>query len=179
MAPYAVTGYTGPLSNFDGSGAGTGDWDKIYLCNGSNGTPDLRGRVLVGATSGMGGGSMSSSVDPAVSGNPNYTLNSNFGKNEVALTTGELPSHTHLATVTTNVNDPGHTHTANADAGSTDAPNGQNFRRDSNNVGTLSTNSNTTGITISTIVQNSNVGGNESHLNYQPGIGIYYIVYIP
>jgi microcystin-dependent protein len=179
MAPYAVVGYTGPLSNFDSSGAGIGDWDKVYLCNGGNGTPDLRGRVLVGATSGMGGGSMSSDVDPAVSGNPNYTLNSNFGINQVGLTVGQIPSHTHLATVTNNVNDPGHTHTANADAGSTDAPNGPNFRRENGNTGTLSTNSSTTGITVDTIVQNSNTGGNEPHLNYQPGTGIYYIVYIP
>lgn len=179
MVPYTVVGYTGPLSNFDSSGSGIGDWDKIYLCNGDNGTPDLRGRVLVGVTSGMGGGSMSSDVDPAVSGNPNYTLNSNFGTNQVGLTIGQIPSHTHLATVTNNVNDPGHNHTANSDAGSTDAPNGQNFRREDNDTGTLSTNSNTTGITVDTIVQNSNTGGNEPHLNYQPGTGIYYIVYIP
>ena len=47
MVPYAVTAYFGTLSNFDGGGAGLGDWANIYLCNGNNATPDLRGRVLV------------------------------------------------------------------------------------------------------------------------------------
>lgn len=42
MVPYTVLEYYGPLTNFDGTGAGISSlgWDKIYLCNGNNGTPD-------------------------------------------------------------------------------------------------------------------------------------------
>jgi len=58
-----------------------------YLCDGSNGTPDLRDRFVIGAGS-------SYSV-AATGGSANHTL-----------TTAEMPSHTHSATVT----DPGHVH---------------------------------------------------------------------
>ena len=46
-----------------------------------NGTPDLRGRVLVGTTSGMGGAGLSfSAVKPGVAGNPGpITLNESQG----------------------------------------------------------------------------------------------------
>ena len=64
MVPYVAYEYYGDLSNFNGSGQGQGDWEKIYLCNGLNGTPDKRGRVAVGVTTGMGGGPMSPSVTP-------------------------------------------------------------------------------------------------------------------
>ena len=48
MVPYTVVEYYGPLTYFDNTGAGQGDWDRIFLCNGLNGTPDKRGRVAVG-----------------------------------------------------------------------------------------------------------------------------------
>ena len=56
-----------------------------YLCNGANGTPDLRDRFIVGA------------------GN-NYAVNATGGSADAVVV-----SHTHTATVT----DPGHAHTAN------------------------------------------------------------------
>ncbi len=55
------------------------------LCNGANGTPDLRDRFVVGAGSA-------------------YALSATGGANTVALTTNEMPSHGH------SVSDPGHTH---------------------------------------------------------------------
>ena len=74
MIPYTVVEFYGNLSGkFDSTGAGLGDWEKIYLCNGNNGTPDKRGRVSVGTTTGMGGGTLDSAVDPSVSGNPIYS----------------------------------------------------------------------------------------------------------
>jgi hypothetical protein len=39
MVPYVVENYYGPLTGFDITGAGTGVWQKIYICNGANGTP--------------------------------------------------------------------------------------------------------------------------------------------
>ena len=53
------------------------------LCNGSNGTPDLRGRFVIGA-----GGS--------------YGTNSIGGSSSTTLTTSNMPSHTHGFSGTTN-----------------------------------------------------------------------------
>lgn len=47
-----------------------------YLCNGSNGTPDLRNRFIVGAGS-------------------NYTVGNTGGVNTVTLTINQIPSHSH------------------------------------------------------------------------------------
>ena len=186
MAPYAITAYAGPLTNFDASGAGVGDWDKIYLCNGNNGTLDLRGRVLVGATAGMGGGTMSSAVDPAFSGNPAYTLGSTTGDNSVVLTEGQIPSHTHSNEVT----DPGHSHEFNtssnystrdnADNGNIRYLAGDNTGEQLHNAQSLLNNeeylnNSEAGITVTV----NSTGGSQGHQNYQPGTGVYYIIYIP
>lgn len=178
MAPYSITAYAGPLTNFDASGAGIGDWNKIYLCNGNNGTLDLRGRVLVGATAGMGGGTMSSAVDPAVSGNPAYTLGSTTGDNSVVLTEGQLPSHTHTATVSTESD---HTHgfeypvvmypNAGGDTGGTLSTK-DNLKTEYTSE-TEPAGEHTHSVTINP------TGGNQEHQNYQPGTGVYYIIYIP
>ena len=58
------------------------------LCNGSNSTPDLRNRFVVGAGTGSA-----------------YSLNDTGGSNTVTLTTGHLPSHSHST--------PNHSHTVN------------------------------------------------------------------
>ena len=74
------------------------------LCNGSNGTPDLRDRFIVGAGStyafGDTGGATSVTLTQASMPIHTHVLSG-------ALTTGSAGSHTHSATVT----DPGHTHT--------------------------------------------------------------------
>jgi microcystin-dependent protein len=59
-----------------------------YLCDGSNGTPNLTDRFVVGAGS-------------------TYAVNGTGGATSVTLTTNNLPAHTHTATVT----DPTHSHT--------------------------------------------------------------------
>lgn len=172
MVPYTVVEYYGSISGkFDVSGAGIGDWEKIYLCNGNNGTPDKRGRVGVGATSGMGGGPFNAAVDPGVAGNPNYTLLGTAGSNTVTLTPSQIPAHSHSAT--TVVNDPGHTHTfqgANPSGGAGDSS------RDGVQA-ELTTNTALTGITVDVTV--GSTGGGLSHPNVQPGLGCYYIMYIP
>lgn len=58
-----------------------------YLCDGSNGTPNLTDRFIIGAGS-------------------TYAVNGTGGVSSVTLTTNNMPSHTHTATVT----DPGHVH---------------------------------------------------------------------
>lgn len=58
------------------------------LCNGSNGTPDLRNRFIVGAGS-------------------TYAVGNTGGSTSVTLTEANLPAHTHTATVS---EDGEHTH---------------------------------------------------------------------
>jgi microcystin-dependent protein len=163
MIPYTAVEYYGSLSNFDITGAGIGDWQQIYLCNGLNGTPDKRGRVGVGAIVGVGGGPLSSAVNPATPGNPNYSILSTSGSNSVTLDVSQIPSHTHLLT------DPGHTHTFQ---GAVEPGGGGEATRDGVQA-TLSTNVATTGITI------ASTGGGLGHANIQPSIACYYIMYIP
>lgn len=59
-----------------------------YLCDGSNGTPNLTDRFIIGAGS-------------------TYAVNGTGGVSSVTLTTNNMPAHTHTATST----DSGHTHT--------------------------------------------------------------------
>jgi len=58
-----------------------------YLCDGSNGTPNLTDRFIIGAGS-------------------SYAVNGTGGVSSVTLTTSNMPAHTHAATVT----DPSHAH---------------------------------------------------------------------
>jgi len=62
-----------------------------YLCDGTNGTPDLRDRFIVGA------------------GN-SYAVSATGGSTTHTITTSEMPSHTHTATFTGNALAP-HSHT--------------------------------------------------------------------
>lgn len=190
MVPFTVVEFYGdPTGKFDVSGAGIGDWEKIYLCNGNNGTPDKRGRVGVGATSGMGGGPMSSVVDPAVSGNPAYVLRGTAGSNTVTLGPTQIPSHSHSATNTVTVTD--HTHFTALEGdqvaltSSTPIDQVANYGGNSSyslagvtgtaNIGVTSPNKST--VAVSTVI--GSTGGGLPHNNYQPGLGCYYIMYIP
>jgi microcystin-dependent protein len=187
MIPYAPQPYFGPLSNFPATGdnfsltgAGTGYWQNVYLCNGQNGTPDLRGRTLVGVTTGMGGSAYDPEVDPYLVGNPNYTISgggstvSKYGVNTVTLNLGQIPNHTHIISTTVNFNDPGHSHNIQGGASGDGHPkvdNGQGI--------TGQTTTESTGITIDVTATASNEGGGGSHTNVQPSRASYYIMYIP
>ena len=182
MIPYTVVEYYGSLTgNFDATGAGlvSGNWEKIYLCNGRNGTPDKRGVVGVGTTDGsMLGLAMPVQTNPGSSPfNPTYTLNS-IGStvNSTSLLIGQIPNHTHAATVT--LIDPGHTHTykyTNDITTSGPAAIEDGVVTDVSATGAI--NSNTTGITVT--VSNAAQGGSGAHSNVQVGLGCYYIMYIP
>ena len=182
MVPYAVVEYYGSLTGkFDGTGAGIvgTDWEKIYLCNGNNGTPDKRGRVPVGATTGMGGGSFNPAVDPGVAGNPSYALLGTAGSNTVTLSPTEIPAHSHTATAT--VTDPGHLHTIAYAHGQADQnePGAYGDLMDMNGTKSSSTSTNTAFTGVSVAVSVGSTGGGLAHANYQPGLGCYYIMYIP
>jgi microcystin-dependent protein len=191
MVPYTAVEYYGPLTNFDGTGAGLVNlgWDKIYLCNGANGTPDKRGRVGVGAilTPGIVGPALDAEVNPIYTGNPNYALYSTDGLNTVTLDVTQLPSHTHIPTVTQStategnglLTDPGHIHYFNyLNKGGGD---GSNVFGSENGPSNKATSSAKTGISVTTNVgvNIGNTGSDVGHNNIQPVVATYYIMYIP
>ena len=69
-----------------------------FLCDGANGTPDLRNRFIVGAGS-------------------TYAVNATGGADTVALTTAQIPGHTHTFSATTS-SAGGHSHTGNTSTAS-------------------------------------------------------------
>lgn len=126
------------------------------ICDGSNGTPDLRGRFVVGAGHGAG-----------LSNRP---ANQTGGAESVALSVAQLPSHTH------GINDPGHFHTWNASrqmAGVDDHNNGSEFSRGDNAASDpvhKNTDSKGTGISI------QNTGNGHAHENMPPFYALAYIM---
>jgi microcystin-dependent protein len=192
MVPYAVVEYYGPRTFFDGTGKGTGDWDKIYLCNGLNGTPDKRGVVGVGVTDGtMLGLAMPAATNPSL-GNPLYSISSTIvGSNNVVLSKLQMPNHTHVPTVA--FNDPKHRHKFSDDTtgatnplratndiipqGTAPYPNAQ-ISADGTGSGQIYlTSLESTGITVGVTIGNE--GGGQAHANFQPGLGCLYIQYRP
>lgn len=192
MIPYVAVEYYGSLNYFDQTGAGTGDWLKIYLCNGDNGTPDKRGRIPVGTTTGMGGGAFNPAVDPAIIGNPTYILQAVAGANNIVLAASQIPSHTHVA-ISLVTDTHFHYEFANIGYGTGD-PTSINYPHRSNSWGggndfnyriggsvilpTIGKSGPTVNaITVATT--NANSGGGLSHSNIQPVLACHYIMYIP
>jgi len=123
------------------------------LCDGNNGTPDLRNRFVVGA-------------------GDTYNPDSTGGSSSVTLSESQLPSHTHTASVT----DPGHVHTTSFDnkkyfpgGGSTSIGYGGagGYPAD-----VFSMNSQSTGISVS----NSSTGSGASIENRPPYYALCYIM---
>ena len=136
---------TGVISLWYGSiGSVPTGW---YLCDGSNGTPDLRDRFVVGAGS-------------------TYSVAATGGATTATLVLNNLPAHTHTATVT----DPGHFHTYERVAGSA----GQSGAGASviNNYPLANTSTVTTGITVS----NASTGSGTSFSVLNPYYALAYIM---
>jgi microcystin-dependent protein len=192
MLPYAVVPYYGPTTGyptvndtFDSEGVGTGYWARVFMCNGDNGTPDLRGRVPVGATNTPSTIEFPPQTNPGVNGNPVYTYGLTPGKNTITLELPQIPAHTHETTVT--INDPGHFHNIDAQSFNIktyDRPNGSGQQ-----AGTSPpTSTDMTGLKgtqppgvpgQNVFVTNDPAGQDQSHNNYQPGLALYYIQYRP
>lgn len=193
MIPYTAVEYYGSLSFFDGTGAGIAntEWEKIYLCNGLNGTPDKRGRSPIGAINGVPGPIVDSVVNPSSDPtfNPNYSLGDTAGVNKVTLVNAQIPVHTHTNTV----NEDAHTHKLavdeNANNGNLVAGSYLSRQRDVGGDSNYSLSNGTpsilptvgkvseekTGITVSI----DNTGGGQAHDNKHPVIACYYIMYLP
>jgi microcystin-dependent protein len=119
------------------------------LCNGSNSTPDLRDRFVVGAGSSYAVGDTGGSANAIV------------------------VSHTHTATST--VTDPGHTHLIpNTRAGSPNGGSSFIAGAASSPANTDNTGSNTTGITVSTT--NASAGSSGTNANLPPYYALCYIM---
>jgi microcystin-dependent protein len=189
MVPYTAVEYYGSLSYFDATGAGLGDWEKIYLCNGQNGTPDKRGRVPVGAIQLVPGGALNAAVNPATPGNPNYAVGDVAGANTITLDATQIPSHTHGATVTDN-----HYHFEYADVVNTvdstvdatsyvaralNLASPTELEYTMNSSPTVPTVGRSGGTQGSISVSNASTGGGLAHANIQPVLACYYIMYIP
>lgn len=173
MVPYSIVAYYGSLSYFDGTGAGLAgtEWEDIYLCNGLNSTPDLRGRVLPGAVTGVPGGALSTDVNPASSPfNPAYALGGTAGANSITLTESQIPSHTHVATSTVSPNPHSHTIDLTENAAGNEVATGGSVPAATDDTSSVN-------LTVSTSI--ANTGGGAAHANIQPSIAVYYIMYIP
>ena len=149
------------------------------LCNGSNGTPDLRDRFVVGAGSA-------------------YAVGATGGANEVTLNTTQIPSHTHSVTASTDsqgahshgVNDPGHSHSIsfNRTQKSNNATpfmlSDPNVGENNNGTATYSVTTATTGISIASAGAHTHsitgtaaaTGGGLAHENRPPYYALAYIM---
>jgi hypothetical protein len=96
----AIMPYYGPLTNFETSGKGKAGTDMNWfdICNGFNGTPDLRGRFLVGAVNvpNVGAPDMKPEVNPTEptlpgNTNPAYNMGDIGGESKHKLVKAELP----------------------------------------------------------------------------------------
>jgi hypothetical protein len=116
------------------------------LCNGNNGTPDLRDRFIVGAGS-------------------TYAVNATGGSTDAIVV-----SHTHTATSV--VTDPGHNHTYTAPLNISGA--GSISLNDRYPVETNNTGTSTTGITVATTV--ASAGNSGTNANLPPYYALCYIM---
>jgi len=117
------------------------------LCNGSNGTPDLRDRFIVGAGS-------------------TYAVDATGGSTDAIVV-----SHTHTATST--VTDPGHLHTYLENTSAEFIGTG-NLQQNVYNDQTRNTSTATTGITVATTV--ATAGNSGTNANLPPYYALCYIM---
>lgn len=117
-----------------------------YLCDGNNGTPDLRSRFIVGAGTTYSPGDIGGSADAIV------------------------VAHSHTATSV--VTDPGHTHSTNAVTPG--GPGGAGFYYQQQQPLTATISSATTGISVSTTV--ASTGSSGTNANLPPYYALAYIM---
>ncbi|MBL8002404.1 MAG: hypothetical protein JNL05_10620 [Flavobacteriales bacterium] len=87
----SIMPYYGDMVNFNTSGLGTGPMTGWAVCNGQNGTPDMRGMVPVGATNVPDAGAGALYAGVANLTNPG----DKGGADQVVLDEDQLPAHTH------------------------------------------------------------------------------------
>ena len=133
----------------------------FVLCNGQNGTPDLRNRFIVGA------GDV-------------YSPGATGGLNEVEISQAQLPAHNHSASSSSSVTDSGHVHSTSFD-GKKYFPGGGSTSIGFGGAGgypadVFSMNSQTTGISVNTTTTIGNTGSGQGHENRPPYYALCYIM---
>lgn len=123
----------------------------FLLCDGTNGTPDLRDRFLVGA------------------GNT-YAVNATGGSTDAIVV-----SHTHTATSTSVVTDPGHFHNSTNNGATNGFGAGAALTNAFNSPG-LATASAVTGISVATTTTNATAGVSGTNANLPPYYALAYIM---
>jgi len=118
-----------------------------YLCNGQNGTPDLRDSFVIGAGNSYAVGATGGSKDAIV------------------------VSHTHTATSTSTVTDPGHSHSG----GVASYTNPANTGGGSASGGAVNTGIASTGITVATSTTNATAGVSGTNANLPPYYALAFI----
>ena len=189
MLPYSVIPYYGAISGyptvadgFSGTGAGYGYWVNVYICNGQNpGVPDLRGRVAVGSTD-MGSVNWPSQTNPSTPGNPTYgykTSTSIQGTNTTTLSLAQIPAHNHSgsgATSSISPNPHSHGYTTRVNNGRAQYSNSE---REVTTYAASDFQTTAVNLTVATSITIVPQGNNEAHSNVQPGLAVYYLIYIP
>ncbi|CAB4127824.1 hypothetical protein UFOVP96_15 [uncultured Caudovirales phage] len=122
----------------------------FYLCDGTNSTPDLRNRFVVGAGSTYSVGQTGGSADSIV------------------------VAHTHTATSTSVVTDPGHVHALYAAQG--DVVGGSGAQPGYRGATPANTSSAVTGITVATATTNASTGVSGTNANLPPYYALAFIM---
>lgn len=133
-----------------------------YLCNGSNGTPDLRDKFVIGASS-----------DETSLAKTNVTgalTQSGGSKDAIAV------SHTHTATSTSSVSDPGHLHQSYGSGAFNGGGDGGAYGQNGTGYGARNLQSNTTGISVSTSTTVASAGSSGTNANLPPYYALAYIM---
>jgi len=121
-----------------------------YLCNGQNGTPDLRNSFVLGAGNSYAVGATGGSTDAIV------------------------VSHTHTATSTSTVTDPGHVHALSYSGQNYGAPGAGSTVL--TQISSSNTASAVTGVTVATSTSNATTGVSGSNANMPPYYALAYIM---
>lgn len=169
VPPYCPIPCFAGLDNFDSTGKGLGGFCGWYICNGLNGTPDMRGYTFSGMTNAPGG-TLDDRVNPSVLGDPQYASNTYDKKGEVAikLVDSNLPPHRHY------FHPDSHQHFFNFYNFSFKAGTGQNgmckYPGGGAGPDSMQTSTAVTGSGHTDYSGGNSGGGVDSHLNIQPTI---------
>ncbi|MFN0048493.1 MAG: hypothetical protein ACKVOU_05165 [Cytophagales bacterium] len=146
------------------------------ICDGSSGTPDLKGRFVLG-NGGRSEATRQSNGSITFGSAVSFAVDATGGADKIILSSGEMPDHSHSGTTNT---DGGHKHTiyySNLSAGG--SPEGNMVRHENTNVGadgSTETNNGSTDGTHSHSFTTSNTGSDLPHMNMPPYYVLAYIM---
>ncbi|WP_044213451.1 hypothetical protein [Flammeovirga sp. OC4] len=177
LKPGMITDYYGLLTDFDQTGLGIGDMVGFALCNGQNGTPDLRGRFVIG----KGDSVILPDSDNNENANNGYSkIGTVGGASDITLSANQsgIQSHKHSITDKTHNHINGdYNQLMIVDGLSTSAGDTNNDATEPNLVRSGTIQSSYTGITETNYVNASNAL--ESHENRPPFMVLAKIIKLP